>query len=313
MLDFFGVSKDSCCLRKIKLLRALLIILFAGWGCTAFAAERMSHQPVRPAHYTIEVQSTRSDDKPRMVSTWAHVFFEGEHYRALMPENIVRGSAVEVDFRWAPGSSIAGEFEKVELEVKGAFEDSWKSHLLGEGFREPRNGHLILSPAKLNFGPNDAGRFELRFLMRDAAGRTVQDGGVGSTLRFQLAAPESSSVLKFTEAWTVAQQGGLIAGKSFELEYAIERIEQQLSSGSGRARSPWCLFAKVQFDEGAVQSYPLLASHFEHPEKVIGLMPTVQIPEQARRMTIWFSAFHNTQTFFDSNFGQNYHFLILPR
>jgi hypothetical protein len=289
----------------------LVMWLFC-WADSA-VARLVNIQPLRPDHYTIEIQSTRSDDKPRLVSTWAHVFYEGEHYRALVPANIVRGSDVRVDFRWAPGSTFAGQVEKVEMEWKHQRDVAWRSRLLGEGFREPGSGHLILSPAKINFSSDDVGEFDFRFLMRDPSGRMLQDGGTGSTLKVQVAPHQPSAIIRFTESWNISQQGQLIAGKSFELNYALERIEQQLAPVSANATSPWCLFAKVQFDDGPVVSYPLLAAHFEHPEQVVGLLPTIQIPVQARRMTIWFFAFHNTQTYFDSNFGQNYHFVILPR
>ncbi len=276
-------------------------------------AQRVNSAPLRPDHYTIEIQSTRSDDKPRLVSTWAHVFYEGEHYRALVPANMVRGPDVRVDFRWAPGSTVAGQVEKVEMEWKHQRDVAWQSRLLGEGFREPGNGHLLLSPAKINFSASDFGEFDFRFLMRESSGQMLQDGGPGSTLKVQVAPNQPSAVIRFTESWNVSQQGQLISGNSFELNYALERIEQQLAPVLASTTSPWCLFAKVQFDDGPVVSYPLLASHFDHPEQVIGLLPTIQIPSQARRMTIWFFAFHNTQTYFDSNFGRNYHFVILPR
>jgi hypothetical protein len=311
---------QSLCLRGslpdvLKFTALMASFMFANVLCgkSSAAAQRAHREAVRPDHYSIEIQSTRSDDKPRMVNTWAHVIFEDEHYRALMPANIVRGPGVVVDFRWAPGSNVAGEAERVELEWKEQRASAWQSRLLGEGFRDPGNGHLILSPAQLNFGSIADEFFDLRFLVRDSSGRVNQDGGTGSNLRVQVAAQQPTALVRFSEGWNISQSGYLIAGKSFEIEYALERIEQQLVQGTGSDSAPWCLLAKVQFDDGPVHSYPLLAAHLEHPEKVIGLLPTVQIPEQARRMTIWFFAFHNTQSYFDSNFGQNYNFVILPR
>lgn len=267
---------------------------------------------VRPDYYSIEVQSTRSADKPRVVSTWAHATFAGESYRALMPTEMVRGPMTRLDFHWSPGSALAGGSEKVALEWRWLDSTQWQTRLLGEGFRDPVSGHLILSPANLNWGEGRSGKIQMRFMIRDEFGRTAQDGGPNSTLNMQVVRRDALAALRFSEEWRTLQQGELLAGDSFELHYSFARIAQQFSSDLIED-SPWCLYAKVQFDDGPVQNYPLLATHREYPEKVIGIVPTVQIPTNARRMTLWFLAFHDSSSYFDSNFGQNYQFVIKQR
>lgn len=267
---------------------------------------------VRPDYYSIEVQSTRSADKPRVVSTWAHATFAGESYRALMPTEMVRGPMTRLDFHWSPGSALAGGSEKVALEWRWLDSTQWQTRLLGEGFRDPVSGHLILSPANLNWGEERSGKIKMRFMIRDEFGRTTQDGGHNSTLNLQVVRRDALAALRFSEEWRTLQQGELLAGDSFELHYSFARITQQFSSDLGED-SPWCLDAKVQFDDGPVQNYPLLAAHREYPEKVIGIVPTVQIPTNASRMNLWFFAFHERSSYFDSNFGQNYQFVIKQR
>ncbi len=267
---------------------------------------------VRPDYYSIEVQSTRSADKPRVVSTWAHATFAGESYRALMPTEMVRGPMTRLDFHWSPGSALAGGSEKVELEWRWLDSTQWQTRLLGEGFRDPASGHLILSPTNLNWGEERSGKIQMRFMIRDGSGRTAQDGGHNSTLNLQVVRRDALAALRFSEEWRTLQQGELLAGESFEIDYSLARIAQQMSADLSED-SPWCLYAKVQFDDGPVQNYPLLAAHREYPEKVIGIVPTVQIPTNARRMTLWFFAFHNSSSYFDSNFGQNYQFIIKQR
>jgi len=267
---------------------------------------------VRPDYYSIEVQSTRSADKPRIVSTWAHATFAGESYRALMPTEMVRGPMTRLDFHWSPGSALAGGSEKVALEWRWLDSTQWQTRLLGEGFRDPVSGNLILSPANLNWGEGRSGKIQMRFMIRDEFGRTAQDGGPNSTLNMQIVRRDALAALRFSEEWRTLQQGELLAGDSFELHYSFARIAQQFRSDLIED-SPWCLYAKVQFDDGPVQNYPLLAAHREYPEKVIGIVPTVQIPTNARRMTLWFFAFRDSSSYFDSNFGQNYQFVIKQR
>lgn len=264
---------------------------------------------VRPDFYSIEVESTRSPDKPRIVNTWASVFHNGEKYRALMPSETIRGVSGRLDFRWAFGSIIAGESERVELQWRWPNQAEWFTQLLGEGFRDPESGHLVLSSTDIRWGEERSGQIELRFMIKDSSGQIVQDGGQGSILKVQVDSRRVVPSLRFSADWRTFQRGELFAGDVFELEYEIPRLALQFNSNISED-VPWCLFAKIQFDDGPVQSYPLLASNREHPEKVVGIIPTVRIPELAKKMSVWFFSFHNSNSYFDSNFGQNYHFVI---
>lgn len=272
-------------------------------------AKTINIDVVRPDYYSIVVESTRSADKPRIVNTWAHVTHNGELYRALIPSQMVRSGVTQLDLRWSPGSSLAGGAEKVELQWRWRNEPQWQTQLLGEGFRDPDSGHLILSTADLHWGTERSGRVELRFLIHDGSGQILQDGGPGSVLNVQVDSRAVVPSLVFSENWSVTQRGEIRAGESFEIFYDFQRLISQIQS-SAAMDAPWCVFAKLQFDDGPVLNYPLLASHRDHPEKVVGIIPTVQVPDSARRLAIWFFAFHNSTSYFDSNFGQNYYFTI---
>lgn len=298
----FGAMRMHIALR---LLQTTLLLLCAKGN----SANARSLASVRPDSYRVEVFSSRSDNRPRVVNVWAQANVDGEPYRALMPPDFIQGKEVEFDFRWSAGAPDAGQSQKVEMQWKWKAGDVWKSTLLGEGFRDPQSGQLIVVPAILRWGEPNSGFISMRFLIHSENGQIRQDGGPGAELQFQLGNREPTALLHFSDQWSTGVQGELIAGETFEIEYSPSRMEQQFG-GPSDGLTPWCLQAKIQFDDGPVQSVSLLANHQSHAEKVVPFIPTLSIPRSARRMTLWFVSFHNAVSYFDSNFGANYHFVI---
>lgn len=295
----FWESVRFCLLSVIAVL-----FLMAASSATAHARE-----PVRPNSYRVEIYSSHSDNKPRMVNVWAIAKVGDETYRALMPADFIRGKEVQFDFRWSAGSHHAGTSEKVEMQWRRHSSDLWQSSILGEGFRDPVTGQLIVLPAQMQWATQNSGPLSLRFLLHAENGQTLQDGGPGSELQFQLSNRAPTGLIQFSDQWSTGVRGELIAGETFEIEYSLARMEQQFSS-PGDGQTPWCLLAKIQFDDGPIQTVSLLATNPLRADLVVPFIPTLSIPRMARRMTLWFVSFHNSVNYFDSNFGANYHFAI---
>ncbi len=289
---------------------AISILFVFPFPFDVYASSLVEH--VRPDSYSVEVQSALSSDRARVVQVWAHVNSQGEKYRALMPGNTVRGPKADIQFKWSAGSVWAGSSERLELEWRWSDSQVWSKSLISEGFRSPGTGHLLSPALTLNWGQRSFGQVHLRFQILGTDGQLRLDAPDSPVLILNVAPEQPVARLEFTEQWQILQLGRLVAGQSFEIDYAISRIAAQIRELPNEDASLLRLFAHVQFDEDTALKYPLSAVHCEQPVKSINIMPTVEIPPRARLMRLWFSASYKNREYFDSNFGDNYWFVIRP-
>jgi hypothetical protein len=153
----------------------------------------------------------------------------------------------------------------------------------------------------------------MKFLILGTDGQLRLDSPANPVLTLNVAPEQPLTRLEFTEDWQIHQEGRLVAGQTFEIAYALSRLSAQIHEMSREEIGLLRLFANVQFDEEAVLKYPLSAVHCDEPAKSVTIMPTVQIPPRARLMRLWFSASYKNRDYFDSNFGENYWFVIRPQ
>lgn len=296
-------------LNLVELMPVLFVIFVSCLLSTSLHASSFAEH-VRPDGYTVEVQSSLPNDGPRVVRIWAHVTSQGEKYRALMPGNTVRGPKADIKFNWSSGSLWAGASERVELEWRWSDSNIWTKKLIAEGFRSPVSGHLLSPALALTWGLRSFAQVYLRFLIQGTDGQYRLDSPESPVITLNVAPDRPVSRLQFTEDWQIYQLGRLVAGQTFELDYALSRISAQIQELKVEEVGFIRLFAHVQFDDDAVLKYPLNAVHCEQPVKSVTIMPTVQIPQGARLMRLWFSASYKNREYFDSNFGEDYRFVI---
>ena len=302
----------------VTLLQNVGMLLLSPWivfvclsPLLSFASSSVEH--IRPDFYSVEVQSAVSSDRARVVQVWAHVQVQGEKYRALMPSNTVRGSHANIQFKWSPGSVWAWASERLELEWRWQGSQTWTRKLINEGFRSPETGHLLSPVFALNWGQRSFCQVQLRFLILGTDGELRLDSPELPEITLNVAPQTPVARLEFTEEWQIHQLGRLVAGHTFEVDYALERISAQIQELSSEDLSSLRLFANVQFDEEPALKYPFTATHCSEPVKSVLIMPTIEIPQRARLMRLWFSASYKSRNYFDSNFGDNYWFVIRPQ
>lgn len=293
--------------------RRLLSVIFFVFLTSVFAAPNIARAETLPVlqadSYRLDVQGGRAQDGPKIVGLWATGMFSDAPFKVQMPQNLFTGRKLTVNYQWAGGTPWAGQTERVELYWRKNGGE-WQSATLGQGFRDPQSGHLLLFPAEIDLASNAAGTLELRFVYQLSNGEFIQDGGSDAVLSFYVA-PQTSHRLSFQADWKNNLAGGLFAGQSFQLQYDPGRLTGQLNLQDDE-RVPWSLVAHVRFDDRPPEEYPLVAIVSGYSVRALAFAPRVVIPRNARRMSIWFIAFHNSQSYFDSNYGLNYNFDILP-
>ena len=205
----------------------------------------------------------------------------------------------------------SGNLEKVELFYKidgGAVQ----SRLVGDGFRNPSTGELILSPAIIDV-PRDARNvFEFWFQLTTSDGKIVWDKSKADPY-FVSIIPESNFILKFDANWNTAANETLQAGQSFRIAYDVSRLKSRLTYLYRNDVPVWNVAALVSFDNAAPIEVSLTAvSHDAHgvASDVSMLMPAVKIPQNAKSVSLWFVGRDYVSKVYDSNYGKNYTFTI---
>src|SRR4051794_31346933 len=115
--------------------------------------------------------------------------------------------------------------------------------------------------------------------------------------------------LTFHDDWRIEQSSPLVAGGPVEIRYAKKRL---LSGSDLSAVGPhsFNLTGYWRIDDGAANSFDLGgrrspgAGFAEH---------RLALPKEARRLELWFQrdSLYGTPHY-DSNFGRNYAFVVLP-
>jgi hypothetical protein len=264
---------------------------------------------LRAESYELDVLSGRADGPPQVIGLWATGKYQDTPYRVQIPARFMEVGRLSVVYKWSAGSPWAGTSEKVELHWRKQG-GTWQSVVLGEGFRDPVSGHLLLFASHLDIGDNYVGILELKFVLRLQNGEIIQDGGAQAPIQLRVVPRPSNNRLFFRSDWRNSLTGSLSPGEVFEIYYDCHRLVHQMNLRRDEP-TPWSIVAHVRFDEQPVEEYPLVVSLGGGSSQVLSFIPTVAIPESARQMSVWFLAFYNSRSYFDSNFGLNFNFDLL--
>ncbi|NBX17912.1 MAG: hypothetical protein EBR09_11155 [Proteobacteria bacterium] len=264
---------------------------------------------LRAESYELDVKSGKGDEPPAVTALWATGKHQGLPFRVQVPERFIEVGKLTVNYRWASGTSWAGLSEKAELHWRKRGE-SWQVITLGHGFRDPSSGQLLLFPAHLAIGEQHLGTLEFKFIHRLQNGDIRQDGGDRGPLSLLVVPRPAGNRISFGADWKTYQTGTLYSGEVLEIFYDCRRLLQQMNLRRDEP-TPWSIVAHVRFDDRPVEEYPLVASVGGSSTQVLTFVPAVAVPESARQMSVWFLAFHNSRSYFDSNFGLNFNFDLL--
>ncbi|MFZ9518993.1 MAG: DUF6209 family protein [Silvanigrellaceae bacterium] len=296
---------------RANLLVSVFITLFAVFGMSSFncKADPVFAEFLRPESYILEFHSGRGNERPKLSGNWAIGKHQDGSFKVIVPSRFVAAKKMLVNYRWSVGSQWAGLSERVELHWRKEGQ-AWNVSTLGEGFRDPQSGQLLLFPAQISLGDEQPGQLEFKFMLVLQNGSVIQDGGDNTVFSvFVMPAPVSGRI-DFRADWSHSISGRLAEGRSFELRYSVERLVSQINLHGGEP-CPWSMIAHVQFDDGPVEEYPVVVVFYGQPNRVLAFAPTIVVPENARRMSMWFLAFYDSRSYFDSNFGRNFNFDIL--
>ncbi|NBW80730.1 hypothetical protein EBR21_03155 [bacterium] len=264
---------------------------------------------LRPESYTLDFYSGRGNEKPKLSANWASGIHQGENFKVPVPPRFVAAKKLIVNYRWSVGSQWAGLSEGVELHWRKPGQP-WRVAKMGQGFRDPQSGQLLLFPAQIELEDGRAGNIEFKFMLALQNGEVIQDGGEQTFFSVYVLPNSISGRINFFSDWSSSVVGRLVNGRSFELLYEVERLVRQIDL-HGDEPCPWSVIAHVQFDDLPVEEYPVVVVVPGHSNRVLPFAPTIAVPENARRMSIWFLAFHDARSYFDSNYGMNFNFDIL--
>lgn len=306
MNSFWCTARSCVCLSRIFVYLFLFLSVFKSIISNACSEPTGG---LRAEAYELDVLSGRNNENPRISGLWATGQYLSTPFRVQLPPRFIQVGKLKVFYRWSAGTQWAGISERVELRWR-TLGRPWQSVFLGQGFRDPTSGQLLLFPAHLNLDETHVGTLELKFFLWLQNGEVVEDGAYQPPMSFRVFKKSIQNSLVFRSDWKTAQTGRLTVGNTFEIFYDCERLVRQINLG-GDEPSPWSIVAHVQFDDEPVEEYPLVVFLGGNGARVLSYVPTVAIPEQARRMSVWFLAFHDSRSYFDSNFGLNFNFDLL--
>lgn len=293
--------------RLVKIFQFLVLLCSCVTPSASFA-QNDSPVIVRADSYELDVQSGRGYQPAEVTALWASGTHRNLPFRVRVPHRSFAGRKLSVHYKWSVGTAWAGLSERVEVHWKMTG-SAWQSELLGDGFRDPVSGQLLLFPAELSLPDGYSGVVELKFVLYLQNGDVVEDRGEPEKILLYADTKPNNNLLSFRNDWKISLGGKLIAGESFELSYAPERLIRQMNLQNDDP-FPWCVVAHVRFDDKPAEEYPLVAVVGGASTSVVSFVPTVVIPNDARTMSVWFLAFYNSQNYFDSNFGTNFNFQI---
>lgn len=156
--------------------------------------------------------------------------------------------------------------------------------------------------------PADAkGEVEYWFEAKTESGKTLWDSKAGANYKVDVI-PGGGPTLRFDDLWGEVVSGPIKAGGSFELAYDVDRLRQFLSNGWYRMGNTFHVKAHVSFDGKPAKSYPLTNWTMDHELQVT--QPTIEVPDDAREVRIWFHGSTVATHMFDSNHSADYRFPV---
>jgi hypothetical protein len=160
--------------------------------------------------------------------------------------------------------------------------------------------------------PETTQEIELWFVNTDRQGCQAYDSNLGRNYRFPVARPGRLTEIVFGADWSEVASGPIVQGGLARLHYAPERLRACRATYNGGRT--WNIIASWIFRPGGQSgSIALYDGNYYAGEAGI-LRPDVYVPEDATSVEIWFSNSDRSGCVaWDSNFGANYSFEVVPR
>lgn len=195
---------------------------------------------------------------------------------------------------------VSSQAQKVELvwrQVPGGTEQVIP---LSDGSRDPKTGKLNLVPAKLDVPGDATGLLRLSIRTTSADGRASDSWDPSNDAAI---APREGATVAFSDDWKTQTEGTLRAGDRLTLAYDRDRLTSMLGG-----RNPSEAVACVSFDGGPPLEIPLTMTPDEAGRPGEMFMPSLRVPFEATKVSIWFKGQADGNTAWDSSFGKNYTF-----
>jgi hypothetical protein len=175
---------------------------------------------------------------------------------------------------------------------------------VGSFFAGGRPSYPGQSPEAVLDLPED-GSLALWFQVTSLWGCSEWDSNYGHNFRFAVGRPR----IVFSGSWTTTVYGTLKQGGEVVVDYDISRLPHCRQTYNGY--QTWNVEAQYRFDGGPVQVAPLT--------QVVGTFGREQVPAVltpptgASQLELWFRNSDRTSCVtWDSNYGQNYRFTLVP-
>ncbi|MFW5879025.1 MAG: DUF6209 family protein [Myxococcota bacterium] len=143
------------------------------------------------------------------------------------------------------------------------------------------------------------------------------DFGLGDEPSACNESPSAIAHLEMDLGWTTVQRGTLVAAGELILDYDIGRLPE--CRGTHNGYPAWDVIAHARFQPGGEQvSTSVRAFHTDDGTPLssgYSVPATISIPPSATEVELWFenrSGAGNDCRSWDSNFGENYRFAVLP-
>ncbi|MFP2912907.1 DUF6209 family protein, partial [Pyxidicoccus sp. 3LFB2] len=200
-------------------------------------------------------------------------------------------------------SRLSKTAEKAELVWRVAPSGTEVAIPLTDGTRDA-SGRLNTVPAKIDLPADAFGTLRLSIRTTSADGRTSNQWDPSSDAAI---APKEGATVVFSDDWKTQLEGKLRAGDKVEIAYDRDRLTSLLGG-----KTPSDVVACVSFNGEPPREVPLNIQPGEGGEPGKMFMPTLQVPLDATKMTLWFKGQGEGNTGYDSSFGKNFEFKINP-
>lgn len=229
-----------------------------------------------------------------------------------LPNIAEAGKPLFIDYgRSLENIGLQGTLKKVEMFYRidgGPVQSATLAE--GESARAPglRSAHRIDVPAGAK------GEVEYWFKLTGEDGKTHWDSKFGQNYRTNIV-PQGGSIVRFDDLWGESLSQPLVAGSTLRLAYDVDRIKPFLRGTSHHGAATWGVVAYVSFDGKPAQEIPLTAvkrGQYGVHEAIEPVEAAVEIPTDAKNVSIWIKGHGYANSVFDSDFGKNYSFPISP-
>lgn len=257
------------------------------------------------------------DPAPLAPSGYEARFERGRYATAAVVDGVGRADVkVTSDFRDPAFLAFAGEplsihvqpeqfasAKKVELVY--AFDDgaggrTEEKRVLLTAERDMRTGAPVFLPGKIDVPEDAVGKVRISFDVTSGDGQVRRQW---NPFYDAVVVPKGGATLTLDDRWGETLTGSLQAGERFQLAYDADRMRELLGDGGGR------LVACVSFGGKEPVEIPLtLDDHDGRPVSGNTLMPSLRVPYDADKVTLWFRAEKDGRTVYDSDLGKNYSF-----